>query len=164
MDRIGYKSWLVVWFVCRKQQVFIQRGSSKTCWSEEEEQAEEEPPGASASLQTTPSKTYSLTCPALINTKYTLNIWTLKNRGCLQVDDGAKGNLMLLCFFASVFTVAHSVSKCFVCLCTAVSICMLLLLSLCSLLCKCLNTVLLYLKDINFYIINQCQDPNIFNA
>lgn len=115
MDRIGYKSWLVVWFVCRKQQVFIQRGSSKTCWSEEEEQTEDEPPGASASLQTTPSETYSLTCPALINTKYTLSIWTLKNRGCLQVDDGAKGNLMLLCFFASVFTVSHSVSKCLYC-------------------------------------------------
>lgn len=115
MDRIGYKSWLVVWFVCRKQQVFIQRGSSKTCWSEEEEQTEEEPPGSSASLQTTPSETYSLTCPALINTKYTLSIWTLKNRGCLQVDDGAKGNLMLLCFFASVFTVSHSVSKCLYC-------------------------------------------------
>lgn len=99
MDRIGYKSWLVVWFVCRKQQVFIQRGSSKTCWPEEEEQGEEGPPGASASLQTTPSETYSLTCPALINTKYTLNIWTLKNRGCLRAHNGAKGNLMLLCFF-----------------------------------------------------------------
>lgn len=160
MDRIGYKSWLVVWFVCRKQQVFIQRGSSKTCWSEEEEQTEEEPPGASASLQTTPSETYSLTCPALINTKYTLSIWTLKNRGCLQVDDGAKGNLMLLCFLLQCLQF-HTVSAS---VCTAESICMLLLLSLCSLLCKCLNTVLLYLKDLSFYIINQCQDANVFNA